>query len=54
MDTDKVVVHDVKRNHRNVVLNLLGERVRKASGVAHVHSHVQNSSGDVGIVRRFT
>jgi len=39
MNPDEVVVHDVKRDHRNVVLNLFAEGIREPSKAAHRHAH---------------
>ena len=53
MNPAVVVVHDVKRDHGGMIFNLFGKRIGQPSEPAHVNSHVKNSSGDVGIVRRF-
>jgi len=41
VDSHKIVVHEVKRNGRNVIFWLLRERVRKARKPAHVLAHCE-------------
>ena len=42
VDSHEVVVHMKQRNHRDMIFQLLAERVRKTRKPAHVHSHVSN------------
>jgi hypothetical protein len=47
MNTPKVMVHVKQRDHRNVIVQLLAERIRKARKPAHLHSHVEILALDV-------
>ena len=39
MDANEIVVHVKNRQSRDVVLDLLGERISQASVAAHSHAH---------------
>jgi len=41
MNAPKVMVHVKQRNHRNVIVQLLAERIRQASKATHLHPHIQ-------------
>src|ERR1035438_3508433 len=41
MNPDVVVMENVKRNHRDVVLNLFAERIGQAGEPTHLHPHGQ-------------
>lgn len=41
MHAPKVVVHVEERNHRDVIVQLLAERVREAREASHIHPHIE-------------
>lgn len=51
MDPRKIVVHVKERNHRHVVVDRFGERVRQPGKPAHVHSHVEILAIQLSFVR---
>jgi len=48
MDANKIVVHEVKRNRRDLMLDSRGEAIREASEAAHVHPHGEVLAFNVG------
>ena len=47
MNPDEVVMHVVKRNRRDVILDFLRERIGQPSESAHLHSHREVLALDV-------
>lgn len=48
MDAAEIVIHEVQRNRRFVVLDLLAERIGQASEAAHSHPHGEVLTLDMG------